>query len=170
MQALQKIALEKSGVSSEESVEIDKLNLYDRLGPSTIRSISEGFYDRVYAQNGWFREIFANVEKETAMNNQYLFLVERFGGPRLYTAKKGYAALIGRHGPYRVDDKSAKLWLQCMEESLESIETIEPDTKDIIMKYFNHMAYYISAGKSLVNGSRLVGYAQRPGGYHQGGA
>eukprot|EP00190_Bangiopsis_sp_CCMP1999_P000883 CAMPEP_0198727850 /NCGR_PEP_ID=MMETSP1475-20131203/5854_1 /TAXON_ID= ORGANISM="Unidentified sp., Strain CCMP1999" /NCGR_SAMPLE_ID=MMETSP1475 /ASSEMBLY_ACC=CAM_ASM_001111 /LENGTH=170 /DNA_ID=CAMNT_0044490031 /DNA_START=34 /DNA_END=546 /DNA_ORIENTATION=+ len=170
MQYLKTEALEKSGVSAETAARIDEANLYEKLGPATLRAVSEAFYDAVFKREGWFRDIFSNVEKEEAIRNQYMFLVEKLGGPRIYTAKKGKVALIGRHGPYRVSDASAKEWLNCMEEALSSVAEVDSDSRDLLMNYFRHMAYYLSSGMSLVNKHRLVGYGNKPGGFHGGGA
>eukprot|EP00188_Purpureofilum_apyrenoidigerum_P001278 Plantae.Rhodophyta-Purpureofilum_apyrenoidigerum.ctg16871.p1 GENE.Plantae.Rhodophyta-Purpureofilum_apyrenoidigerum.ctg16871~~Plantae.Rhodophyta-Purpureofilum_apyrenoidigerum.ctg16871.p1 ORF type:complete len:171 (-),score=28.88 Plantae.Rhodophyta-Purpureofilum_apyrenoidigerum.ctg16871:640-1152(-) len=170
MQYLQSEARERSGISAEVAARIDNANLYEKLGPATLRAVSEAFYDAVFKREGWFREIFANVEKEEAVRNQYLFLVEKLGGPRIYTAKKGRAALIGRHGPYRVSDASAKEWLNCMEEGLCSVPGVDPESHEVLMNYFRHMAFYLSAGMNLVNKHRLVGYGNKPGGFHGGGA
>lgn len=40
------------------------------------------------------------------------FLVERLGGPKLYTQRKGKMRLIHRHSPYDLNSKSAARWLE----------------------------------------------------------
>lgn len=41
------------------------------------------------------------------------FLVERLGGPKLYTQRKGkHYRLIARHAPYDLNSRSAKRWLE----------------------------------------------------------
>lgn len=45
---------------------------------------------RVYDDDEeWFRSIFGNSEKEKAIQNQYEFLVQRMGGPPLYSQRRG---------------------------------------------------------------------------------
>lgn len=45
---------------------------------------------RVYdEEEEWFRSIFASSEKEKAIQNQYEFLVQRMGGPPLYSQRRG---------------------------------------------------------------------------------
>ncbi|KAJ8906183.1 hypothetical protein NDN08_002678 [Rhodosorus marinus] len=167
MEYLSRRASDLSGVEREEADKIDTAGLYEKLGPGTIREISEAFYAAVYSREGWFREIFSNVEKEHAINNQYTFFVEKFGGPRIYTATKGHTALIGRHGPYKISHAAAQEWLACMEEAIDTVPSVDQQSRTIMMNYFKHMAYYISCGMDLVNQNRLVGYGDRPGGYHQ---
>jgi len=45
---------------------------------------------RVYDDDEeWFRSIFGNSDKEKAIQNQYEFLVQRMGGPPLYSQRRG---------------------------------------------------------------------------------
>jgi hypothetical protein len=45
---------------------------------------------RVYEdEEEWFREIFAGFKKEEAIQNQYEFVVQRMGGPPLFSQRKG---------------------------------------------------------------------------------
>ena len=37
----------------------------------------------------WFRQIFAGSKKEDAIRNQYEFLVQRMGGPQLFSQRRG---------------------------------------------------------------------------------
>jgi hypothetical protein len=37
----------------------------------------------------WFREIFSGSKKEDAIRNQYEFLVQRMGGPPLFSQRRG---------------------------------------------------------------------------------
>lgn len=51
---------------------------------------SFGMRIRVYDdEEEWFRSIFANSNKEDAIQNQYEFFVQRMGGPPIYSQRKG---------------------------------------------------------------------------------
>lgn len=99
-----------------------QVNLYDRLGAEVIKEIAEAFYQRVYADKHQLsttgesiRGVFANTTKADAVDGHFRFLVERLGGPALYTSTKGPYQLIGRHAPYAgVNDESAERWLHHM--------------------------------------------------------
>ena len=46
--------------------------------------------NRVYEdEEEWFREIFSGSRKEDAIQNQYEFLVQRMGGPPLFSQRRG---------------------------------------------------------------------------------
>lgn len=95
------------------------MNLFERLGDATIQQIASAFYQRVYADKlilsssgESIRGVFANTTKVDAIDSHYRFLVERLGGPDLYTSTKGSFQLIGRHAPYAgVNEESAERWL-----------------------------------------------------------
>jgi len=51
--------------------------------------------DRVYEdEEEWFREIFAVSKKEDATQNQYEFLIQRMGGPPLFSQRRGNLLLL----------------------------------------------------------------------------
>lgn len=159
MQALTACAYAGSGVSRAESLALDNVNLYERLGQKTIEEVSSTFYDRVFSDEEWFRSIFSASTKREAIRNQADFLVERLGGPKLYTQRKGkYHRLIARHAPYDLNSRSAKRWLEHMKAALDSSAGVDPDSKALLMSYFSHMAYFFAAGKEMTNPSNLVDY------------
>jgi Bacterial-like globin len=85
---LQKQAYDASGVSFSESERVLKLSptIFERLGEDGIELLSTLFYDRVFhdKDSPWFLSIFASSSKSEAIENQYLFFVQTFGGPDLY--------------------------------------------------------------------------------------
>ncbi|GAQ77952.1 hemoglobin-like protein [Klebsormidium nitens] len=167
MQSLQEQASQKSGVPLDEAFQVDAVNLYERLGHQVFIDLSTNFYTRVYDdKETWFRDIFANSTREHATQNQYEFFIQRLGGPPLYSQRKGHPALIGRHGPYAVTERAAQRWLEHMDEALDETAGIDEDSRQRLRNFFRHTAYFLVAGKELVNRNRLVGY----GGKHTGGA
>lgn len=87
-QELQQAALDKGGVSYEESLSYQQLqpNLYERIGDEGFRKLSTSFYERVFddTESAWFLNIFSSSTKHEAIENQHLFFVQTFGGPDLY--------------------------------------------------------------------------------------
>ncbi|CAL9061206.1 unnamed protein product [Musa banksii] len=142
MQSLQQKASEWSGVAASDAFAIDDTNIFQALGGiQPFIDLSTNFYNRVYDdEEEWFRSIFANSKKEDAIQNQYEFFVQRMGGPDLYSQRKGHPALIGRHAPFPVTHQAAERWLYHMEQALESIPSIDPDSKVKMMNFFRHLS------------------------------
>eukprot|EP00640_Fibrocapsa_japonica_P006651 CAMPEP_0113944878 /NCGR_PEP_ID=MMETSP1339-20121228/37496_1 /TAXON_ID=94617 /ORGANISM="Fibrocapsa japonica" /LENGTH=181 /DNA_ID=CAMNT_0000950221 /DNA_START=103 /DNA_END=648 /DNA_ORIENTATION=+ /assembly_acc=CAM_ASM_000762 len=172
-------ASKKSGVPFEHAKMYEEMNIWELLGGEeggaleVFKQISTNFYDRVFNDDQeWFRSIFSAVTRSEATRNQYEFLAEKMGGPKLYSARKGKSALIGRHGPYAVTDRAAGRWLEHMRAALDDVTatgSLEDDLAEAIWLYLKHTAYYITTGRELINTTRLVGYgATGGGGYHHG--
>lgn len=45
-----------------------------------------------------------------------------------------------------------------MEASLEAIAGVDAESKELLMAYFSHMAFFLVAGKDMTNPSNLVDY------------
>jgi hemoglobin len=48
----------------------------------------------------------------------YAFLVERFGGPPLYSTEHGHPRLRRRHLPFAIDEAAVDAWMICMSQAL----------------------------------------------------
>ncbi len=150
-----------------------QVNLYERLGEAVLKRVSTAFYERVYADltplpgGGLLREAFANTTKVDAADAQSTFLIERLGGPKLYTERKGPFALIGRHAPYAgVTREAAHRWLAHMDAALAAVPEVDEDSASRLRAFFHYTAFFIVEGRALVNPHRLVGYG---GSKHDGG-
>jgi hemoglobin len=148
---LQRLASERSGVTYEESlVATEQLSpsIYERFGEKGIRRLSESFYDRVFAdkETAWFLNIFSSSTRAEAVENQYLFFVQTFGGPDLYRQKKGkYTRLVGRHANYNIGPSAADRWVEHMMGAIREDDTLTQDALvvEALDKYFRYTAHYI---------------------------
>ncbi|CAN6194639.1 unnamed protein product [Urochloa humidicola] len=149
MQSLQDKASEWSGVKAADAFAIDGCNIFEALGgtPQPFVDLSTNFYTRVYEdEEEWFRDIFAGSKKEEAIQNQYEFLIQRMGGPPLFSERRGHPALIGRHRAFPVTHRAAERWLNHMQQALDTTESIDADSKTKMMNFFRHTAYFLVAG------------------------
>ena len=149
-QSLQRAALERSGVSYEESTEAIamKPSLYERIGEAGIRDLSTRFYDKVFHDEEalWFVNIFSSSTRSEAIENQYLFFVQTFGGPPLYREKKGkYTRLVGRHANYSIGQQAADRRLHHMLQAVDEhpLISMDAEVKQKLEKYFRYTAHYI---------------------------
>ena len=160
---LQKRTHELSGVSYEESLQAQKLkpSIYERIGEDGIRGLSESFYERVFAdkETPWFLNIFASSNKREAVENQYRFLVQTFGGPPLYREKKGkYTRLVGRHANYNIGTKAAKRWIEHMNEAIDEKFEHDDETRLALGKYFAYTGHYIVVASEYMRPDQVSSY------------
>jgi hemoglobin len=161
---LQDAALKTSGVSFEESQIAFKLSptIYERLGQDGILELTTLFYDRVFQddQEVWFLNIFSSSTKGEAIDNQFRFLVQTFGGPQLYMEKKGkYTRLVGRHANYNIGVRAADRWNQHMLDALNCHSVLQQDeeARSALQKYFSYTAHYIVAASQFMRPDQLSG-------------
>lgn len=154
MQQLQESAAQRSGIPPTRAFAIDKApNLYELLGHDFFVSLSTNFYRRVYADpEDWFRNIFSTSKEEDAVQNQYEFFIQRFGGPDLYSERKGHPALIGRHAPFDVSPAGAERWLTHMAAALDDMEAagkVDKESRGRIFDFLSHTAWFLVAGQEM---------------------
>mmetsp|Transcript_22405 Transcript_22405/g.43953 ORF Transcript_22405/g.43953 Transcript_22405/m.43953 type:complete len:189 (-) Transcript_22405:239-805(-) len=165
MQQINAQACQFSGVAQQDAFIIDEVNLFERLGLNTFVALSTNFYNAVYDDNDapWFKDIFATSDKEEAIINQYSFLVQRMGGPPLFSQRKGHPALIGRHIPFRMTHAGAKRWIFHMEKALDTTPGIDEDSKRRMMLFFRHTAYFLVAGVAKAREHQKKAAAEQQG-------
>lgn len=121
---------------------IDQENMFIELGPAKVVELSNAFYNRVYADtDDWFRDLFP-ADKHQAIQNQYEFFIQRFGGPDLYSIRKGHPALRARHAPFQIPEKAVGRWLKYMKEAMEDTG-IAGDCAQRLWEYFKDTAYFL---------------------------
>lgn len=99
---------------------MENQTLYDQIGGAkTIRAIVETFYPKVQA-HPLLAPLFPE-DLRPVMERQYWFLTQYFGGPPLYTEKRGHPMLRARHLPFPITQERAQAWLQCMNEALDEV-------------------------------------------------
>ena len=100
---------------------IDDDNIFEQLGLAKLQELSTEFYRRVQAdEDPEFKAIFTRDLSE-AVQNQFEFFAQRFGGPALYTQRKGHPALRGRHANFRITKRAAERWVLHMREAMDTV-------------------------------------------------
>jgi len=156
---LQRLALEQGGVSYEESLKFTQLvpSVYERVGEEGLRRLSELFYERVFAdkETAWFLNIFSSSTKDEAIDNQYRFFVQTFGGPDLYRQKKGkYTRLVGRHANYSIGNRAAERWVEHMIEAL-GCSDLDEECRIRLIDYFTYTAHYIVVASEYMRSDQV---------------
>lgn len=79
---------------------------------------------------------------EEPIRNQAEFLIQYFGGPQTYSARKGHPRLRLRHAPFRIDLQARNDWVDCMRGALADAN-IPADASSAMMRYFEHTATFM---------------------------
>lgn len=167
-QSLQAAAELASGISYADSLLATSMcpSLLERVGGEEgFLKLSELFYDRVFddKDNQWFLNIFSSSTRKEAVDNQYRFLVQTFGGNDLYRQKKGkYTRLVGRHANYNLSTRAATQWIKYMDQAVNEHSKLKSDeqARTNLMNYMKYTAHYIVAAIEYMRPDQLSGGSQ----------
>jgi hemoglobin len=114
--------------------------LHARLGPEPFWAIARAFYARI-ERHERLRPMFPQ-ELDEAIRNQAEFLIQYFGGPQAYSARKGHPRLRMRHMPFRIGLQERNDWVEVMRAALDDAGIPELE-RPAMMAYFEHTATFL---------------------------
>jgi hemoglobin len=96
--------------------------LYDLVGgEETFRRLVARFYAGV-ASDPVLRPLYPEQDLGPAEERLRMFLVQYWGGPRTYSARRGHPRLRMRHAPFAIGERERDAWLRRMREAVDSLE------------------------------------------------
>ncbi len=115
-------------------------SVYEQIGPETLRHLVDDFYRRV-EEDPELRPLFPD-DLGPGKEGQYLFLVQYFGGPALFSQQRGNPMLRARHLPFKIGQRERDLWLGHMLDAIEALKIPEP-AYSIMHEYFPRAATFM---------------------------
>lgn len=113
----------------------------DNGGPEAFGELVDAFYAGV-SQDPLLRPMYPDDDLAEARENLALFLIQYFGGPALYAAKRGHPRLRMRHFPFTIGPAARDAWLRHMNAALDAIPAFAPYA-DLMRGYFNDAAHFL---------------------------
>lgn len=107
--------------------------LYETLGEQTFRDLVEAFYRRIDA-DPFLRPMFPDDLSE-AIDRQFWFLVQLFGGPPLFNERRGPPFMRMRHMPFAIGMAERDAWLAHMLAAIEEAGIPEAES-EVLRAYF----------------------------------
>ncbi len=116
-------------------------SVYEMLGgEEPIRKMVDVFYAKVY-QDPVLRPMFPD-DMEESKRRQFLFLVQFFGGPSLYSEERGHPRLRMRHFPFAIDRRARDHWLGHMLEAIDEAG-IDGLAREQMREYFERASAFL---------------------------
>jgi hemoglobin len=104
-------------------------------GEATFRTLVERFYARV-ATDPVLRPIYPEEDLSGATERLTLFLIQYWGGPPLYSERRGHPRLRLRHAPFAIGQRERDAWLDHMTAAVESLN-LAPQLRRALLDYFD---------------------------------
>ena len=112
-------------------------HVYALIGDEGFRRLVAAFYRRVPADD-ILSPMYPKHDLAGAEARLRGFLIQRFGGPDIYSQQRGHPRLRMRHGPFKIDRRGRDRWVELMEAAL--IEAELPDEAIPPLRKFFHEA------------------------------
>jgi hemoglobin len=107
-------------------------------GHAFFERLVAGFYERV-ATDPVIRPMYPGSDLAAAAERLRLFLEQYWGGPTIYSDRRGHPRLRMRHAPFPVDEAASERWLAHMRASLDE-QSIPPHLDELLWRYFETAA------------------------------
>jgi hemoglobin len=111
------------------------MTVYEAAGGyETFKTLVERFYAGV-ASDSVLRPLYPEADLASATERLTLFLVQYWGGPDTYSARRGHPRLRLRHQPFAIGQAERDAWLRLMTAAVESID-LSPEVRKALLDYF----------------------------------
>ena len=112
-----------------------RTNLYQRVGGTEFfQRLVDRFYAGV-ATDPPLRALYPEEDLGPAARRLTLFLVQYWGGPRLYEEERGHPRLRMRHVPFVIDADQRDRWLRHMRAAVAEMDP-PADVVEELERYF----------------------------------
>ena len=108
---------------------------------SRFRRLVAAFYRRV-ATADILAPMYPRHDMAGAEERLRGFLIQRFGGPDIYSQQRGHPRLRMRHGPFRIDQKGRDRWVELMEAALAEVN-LPAEAVPPLQKFFHDAATFM---------------------------
>jgi len=103
-------------------------------GAETFKGLVGRFYSGV-ASDPVLRAVYPEEDLSAAAERLTLFLIQYWGGPDDYSARRGHPRLRLRHQPFAIGQAERDAWLRHMTAAVESLE-MPSDIRKVLLDYF----------------------------------
>ena len=128
------VANSKSGGAADKS-------LYDRVGEEPLRRVVHAFYQGV-AGDPALRALYPEEDLGPAEERLALFLIQYWGGPSIYSERRGHPRLRMRHVGFHIDTAARDLWLKHMRTAVDDAG-LAPADRDELWAYLEYAANFM---------------------------
>jgi hemoglobin len=110
-------------------------------GEPTFRKLVDEFYAGV-ATDPVLRPLYPDADLTSAAERLRLFLMQYWGGPNTYSARRGHPRLRMRHAPFRVGPAERDAWLSHMRRAVDALD-LPPEQDATLWQYLERAAYFM---------------------------
>jgi hemoglobin len=122
-------------------MDLPDTHVYSVIGEAGFTRLVAAFYRRV-ATDDILRPMYPESDLAAAERRLRDFLIQRFGGPQIYSEQRGHPRLRMRHAPFSIDQRGRDRWVELMESALAEAE-LHPQVLAPLRQFFNEAATFM---------------------------
>jgi hemoglobin len=112
------------------------MTVYEAVGGSeTFKTLVERFYAAVES-DPLLRPLYPEEDLSSATERLTLFLIQYWGGPDTYSARRGHPRLRLRHQPFAIGQAERDAWFKHMTAAVNSLD-LKPEVRKELLDYFD---------------------------------
>jgi hemoglobin len=104
-------------------------------GAATFKALVERFYAAVES-DPLLRPLYPEEDLSSATERLTLFLIQYWGGPDTYSARRGHPRLRLRHQPFAIGQPERDAWLKHMTAAVNSLD-LTAEVRKQLLDYFD---------------------------------
>ncbi len=124
---------------------------YLEVGEDRFRKLIFDHYESIKTSDiAFLFPIFDDDDFAEAQKHAADFLIEISGGPDYFTQTRGEHQMVGRHAPFRIDEKARKVWLELYIPLLSALEAedVNPEYIESFWNYLDLFSMWVVNTKS----------------------
>jgi hemoglobin len=112
------------------------MTVYEAVGGAeTFKTLVERFYAAVES-DPLLRPLYPEKDLSSATERLTLFLIQYWGGPDTYSARRGHPRLRLRHQPFAIGQAERDAWFKHMTAAVDSLD-LKPEVRKELLDYFD---------------------------------
>ena len=109
------------------------------LGEERFHKLVSDHYESIRKSDiAFLFPIFDDDDFEQAKTNAFDFLIQESGGSDYFKQHRGESQMVGRHAPFRIDEKARISWLSLYKVLLEELVN-EGINEEYIQSFWNYL-------------------------------
>jgi hemoglobin len=124
---------------------------FHEVGEQRFRKLVFDHYESIKKSDiAFLFPIFDDDDFAEAQKHAADFLIEISGGPDYFTQSRGEHQMVGRHAPFRIDEKARKVWLELYIPLLSALEAegVSPKYIESFWNYLDLFSMWVVNTKS----------------------
>ena len=119
---------------------------FHEVGEERFRKLVHDHYDAIKTSDiAFLFPVFDDDDFAEAQKHAADFLIEISGGPDYFTQSRGEHQMVGRHAPFRIDEKARYVWLELYQPLLAELENegISVEYIESFWEYLNIFSMWV---------------------------